>query len=215
MPPNKKIKIIVADDHHVVRAGLKTLLQFESDFEVVAEAKNIHSVYEALRLNEDADVLIIDLKWHENTHAGIDLIKNIRSKQEVNSPLRIVVISNYSHLLSEAENAGADIALTKNFEGDYLVAKIRDAVHNPANLPHFSVAPRTDPLTSREKEILQLIQRGLSDKIIATQLNISEQTVKNHNKNMFDKLNASNRQEAVTRGLLSGIIQLQDTATHS
>lgn len=92
---------------------------------------------------------------------------------------------------------------------------IRDAVNNPGRLPRFNVASRTEILTAKEKDILQLIQRGLSDKLIAKELKIVEQTVKNHNKNIFDKLNVTNRQEAVTRGLLLGIIELEDTLTLS
>ncbi len=217
MTTDKKIiKILLADDQAVVRAGLKGLLQIEDDFEITGEAKNIQEVKDRLATRPDTDVLILDLKWHENSNAGIEAITEIRAKQAPTSNLRIIVITNYSDLLADAEKAGADIALSKNFSPDMLIETVRNTVKNPANITRFRIDPKTDILTPKEKKILQLMQRGFPDKAIAFELGgLSEQTIKNHNKNIFSKLNVTNRQEAVTRGLLQGIIELQDTATHS
>lgn len=212
---SSQIKILLADDQPIVRAGLKGLLQLEEDFEIVGEVENIGDVKDKLSSLSSVDVLLLDLKWHENSRAGIEVVEEIRSQPSSYPSLRIIVVSNYSDLLSHAEIAGADIALSKNFSGDHLADVIRDAVNNPGRLPRFNVASRTEILTAKEKDILQLIQRGLSDKLIAKELKIVEQTVKNHNKNIFDKLNVTNRQEAVTRGLLLGIIELEDTLTLS
>lgn len=202
------IRIVVADDHPVVRDGLIAMLQTQSDFEVIGEAGDgaeaLHIVAE-----RTPDVLLLDL---EMPH--LDGIETLQRLGERGSSVRVIVFTVFDtdERIVSAMRAGAKGYLLKgaprndvfravrvvNEDGSLLeplvASKLLDSVNNP------------DALTARQKEVLNLLATGLLNKEIADQLNISERTVKFHVSEILGKLGAGNRTEAAAIAMQRGLI---------
>lgn len=202
----KRIRVLLADDTLIAREGWKRILEFANDIDVVGEATKHHEV---VRLVEDLspDVILMDLKWFGDETAGASTIRQIKTAFP---EVKVIAITAYEHLIRDARGAGADDALTKTFSREELTALIRDVASrvlktNEKDENSFGF-PAT-ALSDREREVLTLLQEGYTDKAIALQLQIAENTVKNHVKNILSKLGAQNRTQAVRnareRGLLS------------
>jgi DNA-binding NarL/FixJ family response regulator len=203
------IRILLADDHPVLRQGIQALAADESDIQFVAEASTGREAIEAFRRHRP-DISLMDLQMPDMN--GIDAMIAIRNEFP---DARFIVLTTYSGdvQISRALKAGARAYLLKSSLRKELLDTIR-AVHAghkriPADLAS-EVADHIadDLLTAREIEVLKLIASGNANKLVADQLSITEDTVKGHVKNILSKLGANDRTHAVTIGLKRGIIEL-------
>jgi DNA-binding NarL/FixJ family response regulator len=205
-----KIKILVVDDHFVVRMGVSTLLNAQDDMTVVGEAANGNQGVELFRKYRP-DVTLMDLRMPEMN--GVAAIAAIRNEYP---DARIIVLSTYDgdEDIYRAFQAGARAYLLKDMHHDELVNAIR-AVHQGQRFIPPVIAnrlaermPRSE-LTARELEVLKLIVKGMSNKEIASALSITEGTVKIHVNNLLGKLGVSDRTKAATTALQRGIVYLE------
>ncbi len=194
----KKIRVMIVDDHSIVRMGLAAILDLEKDLAVCGTAESgAEAVDAALRLKPDAivmDLMMPDLDGAEATAA-------IR---KVLPDAKILILTTFgtSRELSRAVSAGATGAVTKNIANAELVAAIHDTAEGR---PHFSPEIRQalddtagiPDFTPRQMEVLKSITRGLSNDDIARQLGLSKTRIKQHLNEIYEKLGAANRAEAV------------------
>jgi two-component system NarL family response regulator len=206
--PNK-IKLLVADDHNIVRSGLTALINSESDMTVVAQATNGQQAVDLFKQHRP-DVSLMDLRMP--VVGGVDAIIAIRKEFPT---ARIIVLTTYDgdEDIYRALQAGASGYLLKGMLAEELLEAIR-AVHSGLRRIPAAVAERLavrmggPGLTARELDVLALIVKGNSNKEIAAALTISEATVKTHINNILSKLGASDRTQAATMALQRGIIHL-------
>ena len=195
----KPIKVLLADDHAIVRMGLASLLGTKKDIEVVGEAEDGEAaVRKALKLTPD--VVIMDLMMPKMD--GVEATAEIHRRLP---DVKIMVLTSYgaSDGIAHALSAGATGALMKSTEFSEFVSAIRsiadgERVIAPEIARQLSEDPPVPELTSRQAEILQSITRGLTNADIAKQLGIREDSVKEHVNAIFNKLGAANRSEAIT-----------------
>jgi DNA-binding NarL/FixJ family response regulator len=207
-PPNH-IRILLADDHPVLRQGIQALAADERDMEFVAEASNGREAIEQFRKHRP-DITLMDLQMPDMN--GIDVMITIRNEFP---DARFIILTTYAGdvQVSRALKAGARAYLLKSFLRKELLDTIR-AVHAGQKRIPSDLATQVadhiadDSLTFREVEVLRLIAAGNANKLIADQLSIAEETVKGHVKNILSKLSANDRTHAVTIGLKRGIIEL-------
>jgi two-component system NarL family response regulator len=207
--PAGRIRVMIVDDHEMVRAGVAAILARQPGIAVVAEASSAH---EAIRLfrTERPDVTLLDL-----TMPDMDGVEAMRAIRDEFSDSRFIVLTVHGgdDDIRRALEAGAKAYLLKTAPGPELVETVR-AVH--AGLHHLSreVADRMNEypvaagLTPREIEVLRLLPRGLSNKEIAAQLDVSETTAKWFVKNILQKLGVNDRTAAVTAALERGILHV-------
>ena len=200
------IRVLIADDHAVVRQGLRTFLGLQEDIEVVGEAADgEQAVAEAERLAPD--VVLMDLVMPR-----MDGVEAIRRLHERVPAARAVVLSSFidEDRLFPVVRAGAAGYLLKDIEPAELVAAIR-TVHAGGALLHPRVAARLlaevagDPLTPREREVLALIGRGMANKVIARELGLAEKTVKTHVSSILAKLGVADRTQAALYAVREGL----------
>ncbi|WP_337869442.1 response regulator transcription factor [Meiothermus sp.] len=207
------IRILLVDDHPVVRAGLSGLLSSQPDFEVVGEASN---GLEALGLLDRLrpDVVLMDLRMPQMD--GVSAIRQIRAKS---SKFQVLVLTTYDtdSEIVRAVEAGATGYLLKDVPREELFRAVRlcargETVLSPpiaARLLGRMRGPAEENLSMRELEVLSLVAKGFSNKEIARQLKISEATVKTHLLHAFGKLGVDDRTAAVTVALERGILRLE------
>ncbi len=213
------IRILIADDHAVVREGLRSFISTKPDMEVVGEAEDgIEAVHKVRSLQPD--VTLLDLVMPRQ--GGIETIRQIK---EENPGARILVLTSFAEeeKIFPAIKAGALGYLLKDSSPEQLLQSIRDVYRGQSSL-HPSIAlkvireinqpsdlpPTEEPLTERELEVLKLVARGLSNQEIADQLVISERTVATHVSNILDKLHLANRTQAALYALKEGLTSLDD-----
>jgi DNA-binding NarL/FixJ family response regulator len=203
------IRILLADDHPLLRDGVAGLVADQPDMELVAEASTGLEAIAQFRKYRP-DVTLLDLQMPEL--GGIDAIKTIRNEFP---EARIIMLTTYkgdAQVLG-ALRSGARAYLLKSTLRRELLDAIR-AVHKgqkripPDVAAQLAEHAAEDPLTLREVEVLRLIATGKANKLIASELAITEETVKGHVKNILSKLSASDRTHAVTIALKRGIIEL-------
>ncbi len=207
-----RIRILIVDDHPVVRAGVRGMLESQPDFEIVAEAANGREAVEhAVRLRPG--MVLMDLRMPEVD--GVTAIRVIRKEVPT---ARIIVLTTYdtdADILLAIE-AGATGYLLKDAPREELFRGIRSAVLGKTALAP-AIAARLSSrrgdseraaLSSRELEVLQRVASGQSNKEVGTELSISEATVKSHLLHIYQKLGVSDRTAAVTTALDRGIIRL-------
>jgi DNA-binding NarL/FixJ family response regulator len=219
---NNYIKVIIADDHAVVREGTRKILDQEEDIHVLAEANNGE---EAVKLAEELkpDVILMDISMP--VMDGIEATKIIKEK---NPGITILILTAYDddQFIFSLLEAGAAGYLLKNIHHHELVEAIR-SVYSGESVLHPSVARKVlnrfgkseeksekkallEPLSEREMEVLKLVTKGYSNKEIADRLYLSIRTVQGHLGNIFNKLMVSSRTEAVVRALKEGWVTLDD-----
>ena len=205
----ERIRILIADDHSVVREGLVSLVKRKSDMVVVAEASNGR---EAVQLWKEhrPDVTLLDLRMPELN--GVGAIKEIR---ELDGNAQIVVLTTYDgdEDIYRAIKAGAKAYLLKDTARDALVETVRRVHAGETYLPPQLAAKLAErvsgeALSPREIDVLQRMAVGKSNKEIGAELFISEGTVKTHIKSIFSKLDVVSRTEAVATATRRGLIQL-------
>jgi DNA-binding NarL/FixJ family response regulator len=201
------IRVLIADDHAVVRQGLRTFLDLQEDIEVVGEAADGEEALEAAARLEP-DVVLIDLVMPR-----LDGIEAIRRLRERVPAAKAIVLSSFvdDDKLFPAVRAGAAGYLLKDVQPQDLVEAIR-TVHRGGALLHPQVAARLleemteDPLTPREHEVLALIGRGMPNKLIARELSLSEKTVKAHVSSILGKLGVTDRTQAALYAVRQGLV---------
>ena len=215
----EEIKILIVDDHAVVRDGLVTMLSRQTDFAVAGEAVNgLEAVEKARQLKPD--VILMDLRMPELD--GVGAMNQIREQDE---DVKFIVLTTYDtdEYIFDAIDAGAKGYLLKDASREDLFQSVR-AVHRGESLIEPGVAAKVldrlaqmsrqardggpQVLSERELEVLRLMAAGAANKNIASDLAISESTVKTHVTNIFQKLEVNHRTEAVTQALQRGIIKL-------
>lgn len=210
------IRVVVADDHKVVRAGIRELLSDEPDIQVVGEARNGREAVE-IALAVRPDVVVMDINMPELS--GVEATRQIRAAAP---QVRVLVLTAYQDdpYIYGLLDAGASGYILKTAEGQELVRAVRVAAAGQAAIDP-AVAPRliarltappaqTDALTERELAVLRLAARGQTNKQIGAALQISDRTVQNHLANIYAKLDVASRTEAVTVGLQRNLIALAE-----
>jgi DNA-binding NarL/FixJ family response regulator len=207
--PKKKIRIMLVEDHILIRMGLVTASQLEPDIELVAEVEEGEEAVEAFRTHRP-DVVIMDLRL-----PGMDGIQTINALRKEFGPVVVLVLSTYAadDDVYRAIQAGASGYLLKDMPLKTLVEAIR-AVYAGQNYFPPCISDRlaerlrqTVP-TDRELLVLQKIAKGMSNKEIGNELGITEGTVKAHVTNILSKLHAADRTQAVTTAIKRGIIHI-------
>lgn len=214
----KHIRILIADDHAVVREGLRLLINSEPGLEVVGEAADGFEAVQGAR-SLQPDVILLDLLMPRKN--GIEAIAEI--KQE-NPQARILVLTSFAEddKVFPAIKAGALGYLLKDSSPQELLQAIRDTYHGESSL-HPTIArrlihelsrpselpPAEEPLTEREVEVLKLVAQGLSNQEIAKKLAVSERTARTHVSNILAKLHLANRTQAALYALREGLADLE------
>lgn len=210
MTANAPIRVMIVDDHPLVRVGMATVVNQQPDMTIAAEAEGGVRAVELYRAHRP-DVVLMDLRLRGDD--GARITHQIRAE----SPdARVLVISNYDgdEDIHQALAAGAMGYLFKSVVEDELVDAIREVNAGRRYLPKGVAARLSENkagmhLTRREDEILDLLGKGLSNRELGQVLGIAEDTIKTHLKSLFRKLDVSDRAEAVREGLRRGFIRSQ------
>jgi len=215
------VRIVLADDHPIVRDGLKKLLQLEDDFEVVGEAGDGREVLEKVH-ELDPDVLLLDLRM-----PNLDGLSALQTLQQTNKRTKVIILtaSEDKNEFVQAMKLGCSGIVLKQTAPELIVKSIRKVnggeiwldSHTTAAVMRQFAAPgdlaasgsgktrERSPLSQREREIVQLVAQGYKNKEMAEKMFISEQTVKNHLHNIFDKLGVSDRLELALYAIHKGL----------
>ncbi|MFC1935571.1 response regulator [Chloroflexota bacterium] len=204
------IRIMLVDDHQVVREGLRRMLELEQDMKVIAEASSGQEALAQARALSP-EIVLMDIKM-----PGMDGIEATRLLKQQNPECKVVVLTLYNEYLPHAAHAGADGYLLKDLRREELVRAIRDVREGRSPL-HLSVEQgqleglvagvySPQRYSERELAVLRLVANGVSGREIAQQLAMSEATVKRTLRQIFDKLGTRNRSEAVAEAMRRNLI---------
>lgn len=213
----KPVKIMIVDDHLVIREGLRQLLQIEDNFSVVAEAENGMDCLSLLETHHP-DVVLMDVRM-----PGITGIETARIVCKKYPGIKVIMLTMYedSQYVTEAMKAGAKGYILKNVKRDDLICAIQHVIDGRAFLdPNVTDSvlqcladdglkadtENTARLSKREMEVLQFMVEGDSDRNISKRMNISVHTVRSHIKNMYRKLGVSSKSQAVSLALQKKMI---------
>ncbi|MEK4014885.1 MULTISPECIES: response regulator transcription factor [Peribacillus] len=213
-----KYNVLIVDDHMVVREGLKLILETNDLYHVLGEAENGQIALQIIE-NQRPDVILMDLNMP--IMSGLDTIKAIND-QKISIPIIILTTYNEDELMLKGIELGAKGYLLKDTSREVLFRTIDSAIRgetliqpeimmkiiNKKENKELEVTPYKTNLTEKELFILQAAAKGFRNKDIAFDLGIAERTVKAHLTNIFNKLNVSNRMEAVTVALNQGLINI-------
>jgi DNA-binding NarL/FixJ family response regulator len=205
------IKVLLVDDHQLIREGLRRAFDRSSDFEVVGEAGSIADAFLKLTALRP-DVVIFDVRLPDGS--GLDAV---RSAREANPELGIVILTMYAgdDQLFGALDAGASAFVPKDAPADDVVVAARHAASSPrsftapdlAEAMRRRMSPSGPQLSPREKEVLDLLAEGLGVSQISRRLYISDSTTKTHISKLYEKLGAGNRAQAIMAALRLGLIE--------
>jgi NarL family two-component system response regulator LiaR len=217
-----RVRILIADDHTMVRQGLTQICEAEPDMDVVGQAADgRQAVTLALRLHPD--IVVMDINMPEQD--GVEATKEITLE---NPDIGVIILTMYrqDQYVFEAIKAGARAYLLKDADSDELVSAIRavatgDALLDPSiagkMIEEFKrlqedaqLAEGLTPLTQREQDILRLVAQGYENQTIADELHLSEKTIRNRLSVVFEKLHVNNRTQAALYALRQGLASLDD-----
>jgi DNA-binding NarL/FixJ family response regulator len=205
--PGDSIRILIVDDHPVVRAGLANMLGTQRGFEVIGSASSGEEALEVLKLH-DLDLVLLDLRM-----PGMNGIDTLLAMRRIHIPTRVIVLTSFEtdEDIYRAVHAGAEGYLLKNASQGEMVGAIRTVHAGKSYIPHHIASRLTErmmrsDLTTRELEILKLLAKGLTNKQIGRVLGISSNTARNHVNSVIEKLDVSDRTEAATTAIQRGII---------
>ena len=209
-PHNLSIRVLVVEDHHVVRQGLVALLNVADGLEVVGEAADGVEAITQFRKHQP-DITLVDLRLPRLS--GVDVIERIRMETP---QARFIVLTTYDgdEDIYRALQAGARAYLLKGMTSEELIATIH-SVHSgksyipPAIAAKLAERLGTEELTPRELDVLEQIVRGKCNNDIATELKISESTVKTHINRLLGKLGVADRTQAATSAIQRGLVPLE------
>jgi two-component system, NarL family, response regulator len=203
-----RTRVLVVDDHSLLRTGVANIINQEADLEVVAEAADGRDGVEAFRAHRP-DVTLMDLRMPEME--GVEAVRRIR---ELDPQARVIVLTTYDadEDIARALQAGAKAYILKDIAAAALIACIRDVLAGKTYLAPTAAAKLAErvtqvQLTPRELAALRLLANGESNKEIATSLGISERTVKTHLAHLFEKLGVTSRTEAVRVATRRGLVR--------
>ena len=212
MMSTPKIRVLLADDHAVVRAGIRQFLEYAGDIQVVAEAGDGESA-KALIAEQRPDVAVLDIQMPKAS--GIEVTRWVRTNFRSTGVLVLTAYDDDPYVLAVLQ-AGANGYVLKTAAPAEIIQAVRD-VHagksalDPlilqklmSQLSTQRAAPAVEELSEREMEVLTLVGRGFTNKAIGVQLGISDRTVQGHLAHIFNKLQASSRTEAVMRAVALG-----------
>ena len=214
---NSNIRVLLVDDHEIVRRGFKALINVEDALEVSAEAANVFEAKSVLD-SQQFDLIITDLSLPDGS--GTDILRYL---SERSLPIKSIVFSIYDRepYISEALSAGANGYLSKRTASDDIINAIHQVMNNNAflsqdvlvNLSNSVKGKSTvnlDVLTSREREIFMLLAKGKLVKEVAQALRIMPKTAHSHRRNIFEKLNCTSSFELTQLALRAGLINSDD-----
>lgn len=204
------IRVLIVEDHNVVRQGLVALINMAEGIQVVGEAADGVEAITQFRKHQP-DVTMIDLRLPKM--GGVDVIQRVRSEWP---NARFVVLTTYDgdEDIYRALKSGAKAYLLKGIASDELITTIREVAAGKSHIP-AAIAERlaermgTEDLTPREADVLEQIVHGKSNKEIATELDISEATVKTHINSLLSKLGVSDRTQAATAAIRRGLVPFE------
>lgn len=211
------INVMLADDHILMREGIRQLLEFDGSISVIAEASDGEECLVELLKNKP-DVLLLDINMPKKN--GIEVLEEIK-KKNIDVKVLILTVHNETEYLLKAVDIGVDGYILKDSESAELKKAINavmsgESYIQPSLIPALNSRlvsrdmdkDKIDSLTKRELEVLIQVANGMFNKEIATSLNISERTVKNHISNIFKKIDVSDRTQAAVFAIKNDIIKL-------
>lgn len=211
------VKIIIADDHSMVREGLKQLLELDGDIEIIAEAKDGIECLEKLK-STLPDILLLDINMPNMN--GLEVLQKIKDKK-INVKVIVLTVHNEVEYLMKAVDIGIDGYMLKDSDSVELRKAIftvlqGDTYIQPSLIPYFNKKliekdndkSKIEELTKRELDVLKLLAVGMINREIGVQLKISERTVKNHISNIFTKLGVNDRTQAAVFAIKNNLVNV-------
>lgn len=211
------IKVMIADDHSMIREGLKQLLELEGDFEVIEEACDGEECLEKLKVTFP-DILLLDINMPKMN--GLDVLRKLNEKKkkvkvlvltvhnEVEYLIKAVDIGINGYLLKDSESAELKKAIISIVNGEDYIQPSLIPVLNAKMIDRDTDSAKIDNLTRRELDVLKLLAVGMYNKEVAEKLKISERTVKNHVSNIFKKIEVTDRTQAAVFAIRNNLIEI-------
>jgi DNA-binding NarL/FixJ family response regulator len=211
------VKIMIADDHSMVREGLKNLLELDGDIEVIAEAVDGKDCLDKLEVYKP-DVLLLDINMPNMN--GLEVLKELKNRKsklkvlvltvhnETEYLLKAVDIGINGYVLKDSESAELKKAIFAVNDGETYIQPSLIPALNQKRIERSVDEEKIEALTSRELEVLKLLAVGMYNKEVAEKLEISERTVKNHVSNIFKKLEVTDRTQAAVFAIRNNLIQV-------
>jgi NarL family two-component system response regulator LiaR len=208
------IRVLLADDHAIVRAGIRQFMERAGDIQVVAEADDGEMAKDLIQ-QKQPDVAVLDIQMPKSS--GIEVTRWVRANLPGVGVLILTAFDDDPYVLAVLQ-AGANGYILKTASPADLIKAVRDVYEGKsvldanvtqkllAQLSHPKESSPVEPITNREMEVLQLVAKGFTNKSIGVQLGISDRTVQGHLAHIFDKLQAASRTEAVMRAVALGWI---------
>lgn len=211
------IKIMIADDHSMIREGLKNLLELDGDIQVIAEAVDGEDCLDKLQVVKP-DVLLLDINMPKKN--GLEVLKSLKSKKsklkvlvltvhnEIEYLMKAVDIGVNGYVLKDSESAELKKAIFTVAEGESYIQPSLIPALNAKMIETNKDAEKIKSLTKRELDVLKLLAVGMFNKEVGKRLEISERTVKNHVSNIFKKLGVTDRTQAAVFAIRNNLVQI-------
>lgn len=212
------IRVLIADDHKMVREGLRRILEFDGEIQVIDEADNGEECIEKIRSSKP-DIVLLDINMPVMN--GIEALQEIRKKKlktkviiltvhnEIEYLLRAVDIGIDGYVLKDSDAHELIRAVTSVYEGDKFIQPSLIPLLNSKLIARDLDAERLEQLSKREIEVLKLVAVGMFNKEIGVELGISERTVKNHLSSIFKKIDSSDRTQAAVFAIRNGLVDIK------
>ena len=211
------VKIMIADDHSMIREGLKNLLELDGDIQVIAEAVDGEDCLNKLQVVKP-DVLLLDINMPKKN--GLEVLKSLKSKKsklkvlvltvhnEIEYLMKAVDIGVNGYVLKDSESAELKKAIFTVAEGESYIQPSLIPALNAKMIETNKDAEKIKSLTKRELDVLKLLAVGMYNKEVGKRLEISERTVKNHVSNIFKKLGVTDRTQAAVFAIRNNLVQI-------